>query len=92
MNRRNFFKWLGIGAAAAVVAPSVLTLTEPVCVEAPKAYRTYVMGKDVYVASYFDYANFSDFAIKTSIDELVEKTAKELGKAHAYRINMLVQA
>lgn len=92
MNRRSFFKWLGIGVAAAVVAPSALTITEPVCVEAPKAYSTYVMGKDAIISGYFDYANFSDFAIKTSIDELVENTARELGEAHAYRITMLVKS
>ncbi len=28
MNRRQFFKWLGIGAAAAVVAPSALAVCE----------------------------------------------------------------
>jgi hypothetical protein len=34
MNRRQFFKWLGVGAAAAVVAPSAFA-TEPSACVAP---------------------------------------------------------
>lgn len=29
LNRRKFFKWLGVGTAVAAVAPSVLTSMEP---------------------------------------------------------------
>jgi hypothetical protein len=49
MNRRNFFKFLGLGTAAVVVAPEVIAdvLKEGV---APKGYATYVMGKDACFA------------------------------------------
>ncbi len=78
MNRRKFFKWLGAGVAAVVVAPTTLFKEESVCV-APAGYRTYVMGKDAFIAGYADYSNFSEFADSAAIDEAVSNAAKELG-------------
>jgi hypothetical protein len=93
LDRRKFFKWLGVGTAATVVAPSAVKAMESLCVAPkPTAYRTYVMGKETLFSypEYVDYANFSSFAISTSIDEVVEKAAAELGAAHSRRIAALV--
>jgi hypothetical protein len=72
LNRRKFFKWLGAGTAAAVVAPSVVKAMESLCV-APKplAYSTYIMGKDAVMGGYIEYVNFSSFAISLTTDEVV---------------------
>jgi hypothetical protein len=80
LNRRKFFKWLGVGTAAAVVAPTMLKALEPLCV-APKTltYTTYVMGKDAIISEYANYVNFSDFALASAMDEAVENAAAELG-------------
>jgi hypothetical protein len=72
LNRRKFFKWLGAGTAAAVVAPSVVKAMESLCV-APKplAYSTYIMGKDAFIGKYIDYINFSCSAISLTTDYVV---------------------
>jgi len=71
MNRRNFLKWLGVGSAAAVVAPSILLSKESVCAT-PIAAN---------VNQYSDYSNFSQFALEADWDEVVMQVAKELGAA-----------
>jgi hypothetical protein len=93
LNRRKFFKWLGAGTAAAVVAPTVLKALEPLCV-APKTvtYSTYIMGKDAIIGGYADYANFSHFALASAIDESVANAAKELGYQHGLSVSQLVQS
>jgi hypothetical protein len=84
VNRRKFFKWLGVGAAIAVAAPYADTVMGPACVAppavsvaAPAAYATYVMGQDAIINSYRDYVNFSDLAITSAIDESVERVNAE---------------
>jgi hypothetical protein len=91
MNRRKFLKWLGVGVAGAAVAPSAFFSEGPTCVAAPKAYSTYVMGRNAMIAGYVDYVNFSDFAISAAIDEHVSNAAKELGEAHGRRISYLYE-
>jgi hypothetical protein len=79
LNRRKFFKWLGVGAAVAAVAPYVDLPAVPACV-APKTveYTTCVLGEDAFISSYADYVNFSDFAIASAIDDAVADYAKEI--------------
>jgi hypothetical protein len=93
LNRRKFFKWLGVGTAAAVVAPTVLKALEPLCV-APKTltYTTYVMGKDAIISEYANYVNFSDFALASAMDEVVSDTAKELSYQCSLHVSQLVQS
>lgn len=81
MNRRKFFQFLGIGVAVAAAAPYADTVMGPACVAppaVPAAYSTYVMGKEAAISSYFEYANFSDFAISAAIDDAVDNVATEL--------------
>lgn len=79
MNRRKFFKWLGVGTAVAAVAPSALLAEGPACVAeiapALPAVTAAVIGE------YSNYYSFSSLAIATAIDESLAETAKEL----AYR-------
>jgi hypothetical protein len=91
LNRRKFFKWLGVGAAVAAVAPYVDLPAVPACV-APKTtgYTTYVMGENAFISSYADYLNFSDFPIASAIDDVVADSAKELGYRHSLLLNELV--
>lgn len=79
LNRRKFFKWVGVGVAASAVAPSVIKAAESLCV-APKTltYTTYVMGKDAIIGEYANYCNFSSMAIASAMDEAVADSAKEL--------------
>jgi TAT (twin-arginine translocation) pathway signal sequence len=86
MNRRKFLKWLGVGVAGAAVAPSALSLLEPACVAEP---ATFALMSDAIVGEYFNYVNFSSFALATAIDESVQNAAAELGLAHARRIDAL---
>jgi hypothetical protein len=100
MNRRKFLKWLGVGTAAAVVAPSAIAeCTDPWCGSiagegiiphdelhswnATTYYNT--MGLDTYN----DYSSFSQFAIESSIDQVVQNAAKELGAAAGRDISAL---
>jgi len=76
MNRRSFFKWLGAGAAAAVVAPSAFLVAESSLSE-----HSIGMGPHDEGYHYENYTNFSDFALKSAIDDVVANTAKELGAA-----------
>lgn len=90
MNRRKFFRFLGIGAAVAVVAPYADTVMGPACVAppaVPAAYSTYVMGKEAIIGSYYNYANFSDFAISAALDDTIQDVATEL----SYRVGLSVQ-
>ncbi len=81
MNRRKFLQWLGVGAAAVAVAPSVLLSEGPVCVAPATGYATYVMGTNAMIGEYCNYANFSSFAIASAMDDVVANAAKELGEA-----------
>lgn len=86
MNRRSFLKFLGVGAAAVAVAPALIheaVVPAATQVEAPIVAT---------IAGYYDYANFSSFAIAASIDECVANAAAELGRAHGERISRLVLA
>jgi hypothetical protein len=91
MNRRKFFKQLGIGAATAVAVAHGLEI--PVA-EKTVSYSTYIMGQDAIIGSYADYCSFSSLAIATAIDEQVENAAKELsevfGKRVLFQYNTLV--
>lgn len=78
MNRRSFLKWMGVGVAGVVVAPSVLLSEGPACVAPDAGFAT--------IAAYEDYANFSSFSLAAAIDTHVLQAAKELGKAHERRI------
>lgn len=89
MNRRKFLNWLGVGTAIVAVAPSTLLAEAPAYVAPPVAYSTYVMGKDAVISTYADYMNFSDFAISSSVDDIVAQAAEELGKAAAEEVNRL---
>lgn len=77
MNRRSFFKWLGAGSVAVVVAPSALFTEGPACVAPPP----FVDVPSLHVHSigdYAEYTNFSQFAIDQSIDAMTKDTAAEL--------------
>jgi TAT (twin-arginine translocation) pathway-exported protein len=94
MNRRKFLKWLGVGTAAVVVAPSALKLLEPASVApAPTiGYTTYIMGKDAVISDWYEYANFSQFAIAADFDAAVQACAEELGHAAGLEISRLHEA
>jgi hypothetical protein len=79
MNRRKFFKQLGIGAATVAVtvkAAPLMKLISPVSVQAT-------------IGEYYDYCNFSSMQIAAALDKVVEKAAMELGKAAGQRIDFL---
>jgi len=80
MNRRSFFRKAATGAAVLAIAPTVLS--EPF-MPSPIAET---------IGEYYDYTNFSSFAIASSIDQMVEQAAAELAKAHGQRIAALVNA
>lgn len=75
MNRRGFLKWVGVGAAAVVVAPKALLKAGEVIPSeaAPVVERVWLQ--------YGDYVNFSSFVISSAIDESVSNTAKQLSEA-----------
>lgn len=87
MNRRKFFKWLGVGIAGAAVAPSALLAMEPVCVTRELAQYTPFMPH--LVEGYADYSNFSSFALTEAIDKAVAQAAAELGAAAGRDISAL---
>jgi hypothetical protein len=102
MNRRSFLKWLGVGSAVGAAAPSVLSSMGPACVadyddrsigmagtdwdleEHPAQYADTTFGQ------YADYSNFSEFAVRSSIDDMVSETAAKLGRLHGSSISHLV--
>lgn len=90
VNRRSFFKKLGIGMAVAAVAPSAFALMEPTCV-APKAYATYIMGKDAVMTSYVDYVNFSEMALSKALDESFSNAAEEMAYRSEMSINSIIK-
>jgi hypothetical protein len=81
MDRRSFLGRLIAGTAAIAVAPTLLS--EPFMTPAPIAAT---------IGEYFEYANFSSFAIASSIDELVSNSAVELGYRAGQSINELYKA
>lgn len=83
MNRRSFLSRLGMGIAVAAVAPTALFTETPVCMAAPVAAT---------IGEYYDYANFSSFAIASALDECVGNAAKELGNRASLNINEMWQS
>ncbi len=79
MNRRKFFKWLGVGIAGAAVAPSLSTVMGPECVA--KEIAPYTPFMPHLVEQYADYSSFSDFALIAAMDSIVAQAADELGAA-----------
>lgn len=88
MNRRNFFKWLGIGTAAVAVAPYALLNGEPVCVAADSPLGVSLLAGGT-LGEYADYSNFSSFALTEAIDKAVAQAAAELGVAAGRGISAL---
>lgn len=81
MNRRAFFKRAAIGAAVVAVAPTLLS--EPFMTPAPVVAT---------IGEYAEYANFSSFAVASSMNKLVTDSAVELGYRAGMSINDLYQA
>lgn len=77
MDRRKFLSWLGVGVVGAAVAPSALFSEGPACVT---PFHTIGSSPEMF-KTYADYSNFSEFAISSSIDDIVANAAKELGEA-----------
>lgn len=96
ISRRRFFKWLGAGTAAVVVAPSALAVcADPWCGSIagegiiPHDELHEYPANISYYTEYADYTNFSSFALAASIDNIVANAAKELGEAAARDIASL---
>ena len=86
MNRRGFLKALGVGTAAAACAGSIgMAGFDWIDTGESSGFATPILTE------YADYTNFSQMAISTAMDETIQKVAKELGEAHAKRINWLVE-
>lgn len=81
MNRRKFLKWIGLGAIAATIAPQFLERIDPVL--------NIPVPVNAVIGEYNNYANFSSFAVKESIDEVVENSAIELGYQVGQSISLL---
>lgn len=80
MNRRKFLKWLGVGSAAVVAAPSVLASLGTDCVAVDPLLGA-VVPAGAFISEYASYTNFSSFALSAPIDSVVANAAKELGEA-----------
>lgn len=91
MNRRSFFKWLGVGTAAVVAAPGVISICDdPWC--GSIAGEGIIPHDELHgicvdhaqpiteCLEYADYADFSSFSTCSAIDEIVSNAAKELGE------------
>lgn len=94
MNRRKFLSWLGVGAAAVVAAPSVLFDDGGICpISEPELlWQSNVGYCTLGLKEYVEYTNFSQFAISTSLDDIVANAAAELGHAAGLEINRLMAA
>lgn len=88
MNRRKFFKWLGVGIAGAAVAPSLSTIMGPQCVAAEFPLGASLLAGGT-LSSYADYSSFSELALTAHIDEIVSQAAAELGAAAGQSIAAL---
>lgn len=102
MDRRKFLKSLGLGAAAVVAAPIVISeCADPWCGSIAgegiiphdelHGADAKLFG-DILCASYADCTSFSEFAIANEFDDDVMRVAEELGRAHARRVSALYQA
>jgi len=77
VNRRSFFKRAAMGAAALAVAPTLLS--EPFMPQPIVAT----------IGEYAEHTSFSSFAVATSIDEVVQNAAVELGTRYGQSLNEL---
>lgn len=75
MNRRSFFKKAATGAAVLAVAPKILS--EP------------FMPKSAVFGDYYEYANFSSFALKADMEKIVQEAAEQLGYAAGQSMRQL---
>jgi len=80
MNRRSFFKRAAISAAALAVAPTLLS--EPFMPQPIVAT----------IGEYAEYTSFSNLAATTSIDQIVQESAAELGRRASQSIEELYMA
>lgn len=90
MNRRKFFRWLGVGSVAAVVAPSTLLFSEPSSFDKLKAEHKVCDLAD-YGNRYANYTNFSAYALASAIDDSVSYAASELGSRSGLMLNEMVK-
>ncbi len=79
MNRRSFLRFLGVGVAAAVVAPMAVKAVVPF--EFDKIIESTQCQEPITasIGEYADYASFSDFQIASAIDASVNEAAAQLG-------------
>jgi hypothetical protein len=84
MNRRSFLKRLGVGSAAVAAVAVVPELATSLFEGAPPAVAT--------IGEYCNYANFSQLAIATSVDEAVTNASLELGHRSVLAMNTLWEA
>ncbi len=86
MNRRSFLKKLGIGAAAATTVAAAPELCHSLCSSWCTEHAAPVSAT---IGEYYDYANFSSFAIDESWDKMLSDAAIELGQAASLSIKEL---
>jgi hypothetical protein len=102
MNRRKFFRWLGLGTAV-VVAPAALVPEGPVCVETccSCSGRSFWEGECDYctahprprpLLTWVDYQNFSSFSVACSIDPKVADASSHFADSAARGIKELYDA
>lgn len=92
MNRRKFFKWMGAGTVAVVVAPTA-RLSEGPVVEQSRMECGCIYGQcTCEVLGYNDYVNFSSFALAASMDKAVANVGRQLAQDQARGIKELYNA
>lgn len=92
MNRRKFFKWLGVGSVAAVVAPSALLVEGPAYLTTPKPPVEWATnGIPTAAMEYAEYTSFSAFTIASSVDDCVSDAAQELAHRSGLMLNEMVK-
>ena len=106
MDRRSFLKKLGLGAAAVVAAPIVVSeCADPWC--GSIAGEGIIPHDELHAAAwdkaverytengleeYSKYTNFSEFAMAQEIDDTVMQAAEELGKSFGREMSALYDA